>query len=61
MGTPWNEIHPKKHLFQSISVVPLFQNSCNLRYAIPLGIFNLNMRFFRPIYTKLPGKPVDAS
>ena len=36
---PWNEIYPKKHLSLGIPVVPLWQNSCNLSCAIPLGRF----------------------
>jgi hypothetical protein len=44
---PWNEIHPEKHLFQSIPVVPLFQNSCNLKYAIPRKFCNSNVRVFQ--------------
>jgi hypothetical protein len=35
--TPWNEICPKKYLSPGIPVVPLWQNSCNLSCAIPLG------------------------
>jgi len=37
MFTPWNEIRPKKYLSAGIPVVPLWQNSCNLSCAIPLG------------------------
>lgn len=47
MFTPWNEIQPEKHLFQSIPVVPLFQNSPNLRYSIPLGFHISNIRVFK--------------
>ena len=41
---PWNENNTKKHLFQCMPVVPLLQNSCNLRYAIPLGFYNSRIR-----------------
>jgi len=37
--TPWNEICPKKYRSHVIPVVPLWQNSCNLSCAIPLGRF----------------------
>ena len=37
MFTSWNEICPKKYLSAGIPVVPLWQNSCNLSCAIPLG------------------------
>jgi len=37
--TPWNEILSKKYLSFRIPVVPLWQNSCNLSCAIPLGRF----------------------
>jgi len=47
MPAPWNEIRPKKYLSSSIYVVPLWQNSCNLRCAIPLGICNSKERFFK--------------
>jgi hypothetical protein len=47
MPAPWNEIRPKKYLSAGIPVVPLWQNSCNLSCAIPLGICNSNMRFFK--------------
>jgi len=39
MFTPLNEICPKKYLSPGISVVPLWQNSCNLSCAISLGRF----------------------
>ena len=35
--TPWNEICPKKYPSLSIPVDPLWQKSCNLSCAIPLG------------------------
>jgi hypothetical protein len=35
--TPWNEIRPKKYFSPGLPVVPLWQNSCNLSCAIPLG------------------------
>jgi len=37
MPAPWNEIRPKKYFSPGIPVVPLWQNSCNLSCAIPLG------------------------
>jgi len=45
MLAPWNEIRPKKYLSPGIPVVPLWQNSCNLSCAIPLGICNSKKRF----------------
>jgi len=36
---PLNEICPKKYLSPGIPVVPLWQNSCNLSCAIPVGRF----------------------
>jgi len=36
---PWNEIRPKKYFSPGIPVAPLWQNSWNVRYAIPLGIY----------------------
>ena len=45
--TPWNEIRPKKYLSTGIPVVPLWQNSCNLSCAIPLGICNSNIKLFQ--------------
>ena len=36
-STPWNEIRPKKYLSAGIPVVPLWQNSWNVRYAISPG------------------------
>jgi hypothetical protein len=36
--TPLNEICPKKYLSPGIPVDPLWQNSCNLSCAIPLGL-----------------------
>jgi len=35
--TPLNEICPKNYLSLDIPVIPLWQNSCNLSCAIPLG------------------------
>ena len=37
MFTPLNEICPKNYLSPGIPVDPLWQNSCNLSCAIPLG------------------------
>ena len=45
--TPWNEICPKKYRSRVIPVVPLWQSFCNLSYAIPLGFYNSNIRFFQ--------------
>jgi len=52
MPAPWNEICPKKYLSPGIPVVPLWQNSWNVRYAIPLGICNSNMRFFKKLHRR---------
>ena len=41
--TPWNEICPKKYLSPGIPVDPLWQNSCNLSCAIPLGVTPRNL------------------
>jgi len=50
MFTPWYEIRPKKYLSPGIRVVPLWQNSCNLSCAIPLGICNSNIRLFKKLH-----------
>ena len=47
---PWNEIRPKKYPSSGIPVVPLWQNSCNLSCAIPLGICNSNIKFFQKLH-----------
>ena len=47
MFTPWNEIRLKKYLSSGIPVAPLWQDFCNLSCAIPLGIYNSNIRFFK--------------
>jgi len=50
--TPWNEIRPKKYFSPGIPVAQLWQNSCNLSCAIPLGICNSNMRFFKKLHQR---------
>jgi hypothetical protein len=47
---PWNQIRPKKYPPPGIPVVPLRQNFWNVRYAIPLGICNSNMRFSQKLH-----------
>ena len=37
-SVPWNKNCPKKYLSPGISIVQLWQNSCNLSCAIPLGL-----------------------
>ena len=39
--TPWNEICPKKYLYQDIPVVPLWKNSYNLSCASSPGALPL--------------------
>ena len=50
-GTLLNEIRPKKYLSPGIPAVPLWQNSCNLSYAIPLGLAPWNLYLARNVNT----------
>jgi hypothetical protein len=50
-SAPWNEIRPKKYLSPGIPFVPLWQNSCNLSCAIPLGPAPWNLYHARNVNT----------
>jgi hypothetical protein len=50
---PWNEIRPKKYPSPGITVVPLWQNSCNLSCAISLGSAPWNLYPARNVDTNV--------